>query len=182
VPLSPLRGLPSPATADYLRVMEAAKGLSSAHRIFQQAHGAATEFRRIQDAARGFAGLDATLLSRLVDPVAMPRVEPIRGLSLESFRPPDPPKPEEFLYDSWPRQRSVLKGALTCQLWRHQTEDEIFEFMVRFAKKGDARGAVDCTVHADNLTEPAQARVIVERTVENVGMLDVAQAMIDACG
>jgi len=182
VPLSSLRGLPSPATADYLRIMEEAKGLTSARRILAQAQGAAADFRRMQDIARSFAGFDPKLRSTLVDPVAMPTVEAIRGLSLESFRPPEPPKPEEFRYDSWPRKGSVVKGALTCQLWRHQMEDEIFEFNVRFVKKGEARGTVDCEVHADNLTEPAQARVIVERTVENVSMLDVAQAMIDACG
>jgi hypothetical protein len=183
VSLSSLRGIPSPAMADYLRAMEAARGLASpTHRLFEQAHSAAAEFRHIQDTVKGFAGLDATLRSTLVDPIVTPRLQPIRGLSLHSLRPPEPPKPEEFLYDSWPRKRSVLEGALTCQLWRHQTGDEIFEFTVRFVKNGEARGVVDCTVHADNLTELAQARVIIERTVEAVGTLDRATTMVDACG
>ena len=47
---------------------------------------------------------------------------------------------------------------------------------------GDARGVVECTVHADNLTEPRQAKVIVERKIESIGMFDLAKAMVDACG
>ncbi|MCC8964291.1 hypothetical protein H8A95_18685 [Bradyrhizobium sp. Pear76] len=57
--------------------------------------------------------------------------------------------------------------------------DELFEFNVLFGKAGDVRGVVQCTVHADNLTVPAQARVIVERTIEPLGMFDLAKAMVD---
>jgi hypothetical protein len=181
VPLSSLRGMPSSVTADHLRVMEAASGFSSTRRLMEQAQGAAAEFRRIQDTVRGF-GFDATLRSTLVDPIVTPHMESIRNLAIHNFRHLEPPKPEEFLYDSWPTKRTVLKGALTCQLWRHQIEEEIFEFTVHFVKKGAARGVVECTVHADNLTEPAQRKVIVERTVEAVGLFDLAKAMVDACG
>jgi hypothetical protein len=78
--------------------------------------------------------------------------------------------------------KSVETGALTCQLWRHQTDEEIFEFDAVFDKPGDARGVVGCTVHADNITEPPQKKVIVGRKVETIGMLDVAKAMVESCG
>jgi hypothetical protein len=147
------------------------------------------EMRRIQDAISGVSRYDALLgsalnpampsiLDQMVTPVAMP----IRDLSMAQFRPPKPPDPEEFLYVSWPFETPVRTGALTCQLWRHQTDDEIFEFNVLFDKEGDARGVVECTVHADNITEPPQKKVIVERKIEAAGMLDVAKAMVEACG
>lgn len=144
--------------------------------------------RRMQEAISGVSQHNAlfrsalnpampSILDKMVTPVAMP----IRDLSMARFRPPRPPDPEEFLYASWPPETPVRAGALTCELWRHQTDDEIFEFDVLFAKAGDARGVVECTVHADNITEPPQAKVIVERKIEAVGMLDLAKAMVEAC-
>jgi hypothetical protein len=144
--------------------------------------------RRMQEAISGVSRHDAlfraalnptmpSILDQMVTPVAMP----IRDLSMAQFRPPRAPDPEKFLYASWPVETPVRTGALTCQLWRHQTDDEIFEFNVLFAKPGDARGVVESTVHADNITEPPQAKVIVERKIDAVGMLDVAKAMVEAC-
>ncbi|MET4384450.1 hypothetical protein ABIB73_000185 [Bradyrhizobium sp. F1.4.3] len=182
IPLSSLRGMPSSVTADHRRIMEAASGFSSARRLMERAQGAAAEYRRFQDTVKGLPGFDATLRSTLVDPIVTPHLESIRSLSAHNFRHLDPQKPEEFLYDSWPTKRKVLKGALTCQLWRHQTEEEIFEFTVSFVKEGAARGVVECTVHAENLTEPAQRKIIVERTIETVSLFDLANAMVEACG
>jgi hypothetical protein len=88
--------------------------------------------------------------------------------------------PETFYYD-WPATRQVEKGALTCELWRHQTGEEEFSFEVLFAKEGEANGMVQCTVHAENLTKPEQARVIVVRTIKTLGIIDSANAMIEAC-
>ncbi|MDB5636536.1 MAG: hypothetical protein JWP51_1444 [Bradyrhizobium sp.] len=132
--------------------------------------------KRLQ-VSMGVAGIDAAMRAAMT-----PIVEPVRDFSINQFRLPDPPKPEEFYYASWPTIRPVQKGALTCQLWRHQTDDEIFEFKVVFGKNGDARGVVECAVHADNLTEPRQAKVIVERKIESIGMFDLAEAMVDASG
>lgn len=101
---------------------------------------------------------------------------------LSSLRVPQIPvhEPESFYYE-WPPTRAVTKGALTCDLWRHQTGEEIFEFEVEFTKDGEARGSVECTVHAENLTRPEQARVIVSRTIEPLSMIDSAEAMVEAC-
>jgi hypothetical protein len=90
---------------------------------------------------------------------------------------PKPDEPEGFYYD-WPSGKQVKKGALTCQFWRHQTDDEVFEFEVSFTKDGEARGTVECTVHAENLTTPEKAKVIVSRNVEFLSMMDLANAMV----
>ena len=58
------------------------------------------------------------------------------------------------------RGMPVKKGALACDLWRHQNEGQAFAFEVLFTEKdGEARGSVLCTVHAENLTKPETARV-----------------------
>ncbi len=88
-------------------------------------------------------------------------------------------EPEEFYYD-WPRDVLVKKGALTCELWRHGSEAEIFEFEVVFLGDGSARGAVECTVHAENLTQPVRQTVKVARIVEPESMADLANALIEA--
>jgi hypothetical protein len=78
-------------------------------------------------------------------------------------------------------RRPVKKGALICELWRHQTGEGEFNFEVLFTKEGEAHGMVQCTVHAENLTKPEQASVIVVRTIKALGMIDLAKSMIKAC-
>ena len=89
--------------------------------------------------------------------------------------------PEEFYYD-WPLRESVRRGALTCELWRHHSDVEVFDFEVLFMKDGEVQGSVECRVHAENLTKPAEARAIVSRTIETISVLDLANAMVSACG
>jgi hypothetical protein len=95
---------------------------------------------------------------------------------------PSPPDPESFYYDDWPTMQPVTKGALTCDLWRHQSEEEIFRFEALFTKDGEARGIVECTVHAENLTKPERAKVIISRSIEPLSMVELAQAMVEDCG
>lgn len=173
VPLSSLRS--TSGFSDYERAMDMAKMMGR----FSDPAGEA--LRRLQDSAMGVAGLDATLRAAIM-PVAQPVIEPAPAVWMNQLRLPDPPKPEKFYYDSWPVVRSVQKGALTCQVWRHQAGNEIFEFEVLFCKEGDVRGVIECTVHADNLTEPRQEKVVVQRKIEVVGMFALARAMVDAAG
>lgn len=112
-----------------------------------------------------------------VEPIARPFLDPSHFL----VRPPADRNPETFYYD-WPHDQDVKEGALTCELWRHHRAEEFFDFEVVFSSEGAARGIVECTVHAENLTRPAQAKVKVERVVESVSMLDLAEALIDQCG
>ncbi len=95
--------------------------------------------------------------------------------------PPGPREPEKFFYD-WPHDVLVKKGALTCELWRHRSDPEFFDFEVVFIGDGAARGAVECTVHAENLAQPVRETAKVARTVEPASMADLANALIEACG
>jgi hypothetical protein len=89
--------------------------------------------------------------------------------------------PEAFYY-AWPLHETVRRGALTCELWRHQSDVELFGFEVLFTKDGEVRGSVECRVHAENLTKPQEARVVVSRSIETVSVLHLATAMVAACG
>ena len=100
------------------------------------------------------------------------------------FETPLPPKhdKEAFYYDDWPSNEPVESGALTCDLYRHQNGEELFELEVVFPQEGDIRGAVVCTVHAENLTEPVSLRTPVGRLIEEYSLFELAQAMVESCG
>lgn len=184
LPLASLRGMNQALNniAGSKSAVELAMGKAFAHPLSE-------EMRRMQDAITGISRHDILMrsmlnptVSSMVDRFPMAVAMPIRDLSLTRFLSPRPPDLEEFRYASWPAGAPVRTGALTCQLWRHQADEEVFEFDVVFAKEGDARGVIECIVHADNITVPPQKKVIVERKVEAVSMLDVARAIVDACG
>jgi len=105
-------------------------------------------------------------------------IEPVK---IPQFHIPKPREPERFYFDDWSAAEPVKKGVLTCELWRHQAGEEVFEFEVLFTKEGEARGAVQCTVHAENLTRPEQERVAVVRTVETLSLAEIANSMVEAC-
>lgn len=86
---------------------------------------------------------------------------------------------EAFYFDEWQADVPVKSGALTCDLWRHKRDYEVFEFEVVFTKSGDAGGSVICTIHAENLTEPATSRIAVRRKVEDFSVWDRAIAIVD---
>jgi hypothetical protein len=52
---------------------------------------------------------------------------------------------------------------------------------VLFTRDGEARGILECTVHAENLTKPEQAKVIISRSIEPLSMIDLAEAMVEDC-
>lgn len=109
-----------------------------------------------------------------------------RGLvDSPTFKVPPMPTPHqhdpEAFYFQWKRMLPIKTGALTCDLWRHQAGEKTFEFEVVFDDEGPARGSVLCTVHAENLTLPAQARVKVERKVEEFRPLELAKTLVESC-
>lgn len=106
-----------------------------------------------------------------------------------TFEMPALPKPfiprgrdeEAFYFDEWPSNVPVRKGALTCDLFRHMVSEEFFEFEILFPSNGDVRGAVLCTVHAENLTEPVSFRIQVGRAVEEFSLVEQAEALVADC-
>lgn len=95
---------------------------------------------------------------------------------------PEKHNPEVFYYDSWTSQKSVKQGALTCDLFRHQRGEELFEIDVRLPENGDVSGAVRCTVEAENLTKPVDLLIPVGRKVEQFSLMALAKEMIEQCG
>lgn len=135
---------------------------------------------QVSAAARAMASLD-----RFPDRSSILGISAFPPNNAETMRIPMPPiptthEPEVFYYD-WPLHDSVKRGALTCDLWRHQNDVEYFSFEVLFTKDGEVRGIVECTVHAENLTRPQKAKVLVSRSVEVVSVLEMATAMVAAC-
>lgn len=127
--------------------------------------------------------LAASRLDSLVNPESFAT---ITRHAIEQFRIPqtfipEPHDPEAFYFDGWPRGRPVTKGARICDLWRHRTAERIFEFEVLFANDDEAQGAVECTVHADNLTKPELVIVTISRVFEPVSMVDLAKSLVEAC-
>lgn len=90
--------------------------------------------------------------------------------------------PEGFYYDQWPESVPVKHGALTCDLFRHRGEEEIFEVEVLFPKDDAVTGAVKCIVEAENLTKPEELLLPVSRTIETYDLGTVAEQMIERCG
>lgn len=127
--------------------------------------------------------LSPSRFDSLVNPSSFATITP---LDIERIRipppfTPDPHDPEAFYFDGWERGRPVTKGALTADLWRHRTDEKTFEFDVLFVSDGEAQGAVECTVHADNLTKPERAVVTISRVFEPLSMADLAKSLVDTC-
>lgn len=135
----------------------------------------ASAISRLQASVLGSSGL-AELAGRSIAGTILPR--PIEKFEIPTPYIPPRHDPEGFYYD-WPATRKVKKGALTCGLWRHQTGKETFEFEVLFTKFGEAYGIVECTVHAENLTKPAQSKLKIERNIEPLSMMKLATEMVE---
>lgn len=126
-------------------------------------------------------------LMGIYEPSSLPGVvTPDRSVYLDAIvhRPPHVPKhdPEAFYFDDWPVDRPVRSGGFTCDLFRHQGEEELFDVEILFPKNGDVTGAILCRVQAENLTKPTELRVPVRRTIESFDLMDIAGGLIDALG
>lgn len=94
---------------------------------------------------------------------------------------PTPSNPEQFYYQEWPLDELISEGALTCDLFRHHRDEELFEFEVLFHPDEDLTGAVLCSVHAENLTKPVEFRVSVSRKIVEYDLVPTAEKMIEDC-
>lgn len=101
-----------------------------------------------------------------------------------THRPPHLPKhdPEGFYFDDWPMDLPVRAGSFICDLFRHQSDLELFDVEILFPKDGNVTGAILCRVQAENLTKPIDLRIPVSRTIEDFDLLEIAGNMIDALG
>lgn len=120
------------------------------------------------------------LRGSLVQPIARPGSMDISAVPILSM--PDKHNPERFYYDRWPKEKPTKRGALTCDLFRHQRSDVLFEIDVIFPDSGDVTGAIRCTVEAENLTKPAELLIRVSRKIEAYSLMTIADEMVEHCG
>ena len=143
--------------------------LHSQSDLGRTALGLSAEYDRLQEMLFGGAQGIQTVRPELFIPDAI-----LRGPIL-------PPKhnPEGFYFVEWPADLPVKTGGCTCDLFRHHGQEELFEINVLFPEEGDARGAIRCRVHAENLTKPVELTMSVSRTVENFDLAELAEKLIE---
>lgn len=130
---------------------------------------AVEEQKRLSGALPGGAHMDFALRDRVFDVPMMPSVSIARH------------DPEALYYEQWPPAVPVKHGALACELFRHQREEELFAVEVVFPEDGDVSGAVLCKVEAENLTEPVILRVPVSRIIECYDLREAAEGLVARC-
>ncbi|MBZ9844844.1 PIN domain-containing protein [Mesorhizobium sp. CA5] len=161
--------------------------MRSAQSMFDNLHGKGA----LADLARGIGPMsDMMRMAEEHDRVRRSLIQPT-GLASPTYidiptirMPPMPEKhnPEGFYYDRWPKRKPTKRGALTCDLFRHQRGEEFFEVDVLFPDDGDVSGAVRCTVEAENLTKPTELLIPVSRKVEAYSLMAIADEMVERCG
>lgn len=99
-------------------------------------------------------------------------------LDLPNLRPPSPRDPDSFYWKGG--RPSIVKSLieLTCENWRHGIGNEHFLFRVTASNTEIVSGAIQCEIHAENLTDPAMITlpVRIERIPKST--LEHAQTLI----
>jgi len=87
--------------------------------------------------------------------------------------------PNGFYYQSRP-DSPVKSFALTCQQWRHQTDEQPFELTMRVALESvTTEGALQVTVQAANMTDPVIEHQPVRITVRQLSALAKAEELVE---
>ena len=70
--------------------------------------------------------------------------------------------------------------SLECDQWRHSLDDEYFSGEI-FLDQGtdEIRGALECLIHAENLSDPAIKTVPVKITITQASGRDHAEALVE---
>ena len=85
----------------------------------------------------------------------------------------------DFFYSSGRPSKPVDNFSLECQLWRHATGHQKFCIEVSPGQHpGLVKGAIECEIHATNLTQPIKEIIPVEITVQLVDIRPYANELI----
>jgi hypothetical protein len=110
--------------------------------------------------------------------VLSPRNDLLRGIL-----PPNVPKPRDPNAFYYKPDRPSLPGpecALECKQWRHGLEAETFVGQIHLVDKAEEiSGALECSVHAGNLSGAARKLIPVRIKVTHVKTNDVAEKLIN---
>jgi hypothetical protein len=98
----------------------------------------------------------------------------LRGLS-----PPEPDDPNGFYYKPNRPRFPSEQFSLECQQWRHGIEPHQFVGQIQFDEvAASISGAIECRIHAENLSQSAAKTVPVRIRVRRVNTLEIAEEMV----
>ena len=70
--------------------------------------------------------------------------------------------------------------SLECEQWRHGIEDQYFDVQVPFDPSQDRiEGAVECSIHAENLSAPQRLVIPIRVVVKRVEARTYANQLIE---
>ena len=105
------------------------------------------------------------------------------GVIADYLRGPILPRPRDhnsFYYKPDKPDRPVSEFSLECKQWRHGVEPEIFAGVILFAKDvQEVDSAIECRVHAVNVSNIASMLVPVRITVEHVDAYPIAKEAVE---
>jgi hypothetical protein len=109
------------------------------------------------------------------------QVRPGRALDLDHLiaRSPQPKDPNLFYYKPGRPLHPVAEFSLTCGQWRHGTDEELFSVEI-WAEAGEVSvaGALECVIHAGNMSSPVTKLVPVRGRVVQQSSLPTAENMV----
>jgi hypothetical protein len=98
----------------------------------------------------------------------------LRGLSQ-----PEPHDPNRFYYKPKRPCFPSEQFSLECQQWRHGIEPHQFVGQIHFDEVAESiSGAIECRIHAENLSQSAAKTVPVRIRVRHVSALEIAEEMV----
>ena len=90
------------------------------------------------------------------------------------------PDPNAFFYKPARSPVPIEEFALECAQWRHGIEPESFRGEIHWIEDTDRlEGALECSIHAENMTNMAVARVTVAIEIKIVSAYDKAKLAVD---
>ena len=108
----------------------------------------------------------------------------IPSLPVATYLPGEPRRdPNTFYYKPSRITEPSNTFSLECQQWRHGTEREAFEGYIFLAEDvTSVSGALECEIHAENLTKPARRTISVQIRLEHVSAKDSASDLVSPAG
>ena len=87
--------------------------------------------------------------------------------------------PNAFYYKPCRPETPVESYCVECEQWRHGIQAEIFQSELCIINSDrEIRGAIECQIHAENLSIPARKVIPVRGTITRVSVRSIAESMI----
>ena len=87
---------------------------------------------------------------------------------------------DELYYKTDRPTEPVISFALECEQWRHRIDDKYFHVCVSIEHNQDrVRGAIECSIHAENLSAPRQVIIPVRVSLNRISTNAHAKSLIE---